>query len=295
MSGPSWKAPGTAKKGATVGSTNGAAHPTHSRHARQDSTPGTQDERFHHGLRRYVRGCSRLTPVARRDVRDVPNASSTRKHIFIQSGARRHACASRLGRWDLVGRRHRRCRGCTTAHNLRLAHVLGLERRDRTSRVRAVKAPPCHRSIAPRRRASKISRGIRRAAPRRASARPRGIDEIEPNTLNTTVTEPPRRRLPVVSITGITAPPRVRASAEIRLQGVLRPGGVVSPAFPASLRRLEVGRGAQARALRTASSPRTSRPLGADAKDAGKGQKVMVIGGDGYCGWATALHLSTAA
>ena len=30
----------------------------------------------------------------------------------------------------------------------------------------------------------------------------------------------------------------------------------------------------------------------ADAKDAGKGQRVMIIGGDGYCGWATALHLS---
>ena len=24
----------------------------------------------------------------------------------------------------------------------------------------------------------------------------------------------------------------------------------------------------------------------------GKGKKVLVIGGDGYCGWATALHLS---
>ena len=24
----------------------------------------------------------------------------------------------------------------------------------------------------------------------------------------------------------------------------------------------------------------------------GKGQRVMIIGGDGYCGWATALHLS---
>merc|ERR1719163_2580308 len=30
----------------------------------------------------------------------------------------------------------------------------------------------------------------------------------------------------------------------------------------------------------------------ADAPDAGKGQRVMIIGGDGYCGWATALHLS---
>lgn len=30
----------------------------------------------------------------------------------------------------------------------------------------------------------------------------------------------------------------------------------------------------------------------ADAADAGKGKRVMVIGGDGYCGWATALHLS---
>ncbi len=29
-----------------------------------------------------------------------------------------------------------------------------------------------------------------------------------------------------------------------------------------------------------------------DAPDAGKGQRVMIIGGDGYCGWATALHLS---
>merc|ERR1711990_1122365 len=29
-----------------------------------------------------------------------------------------------------------------------------------------------------------------------------------------------------------------------------------------------------------------------DAADAGKGQRVMIIGGDGYCGWATALHLS---
>lgn len=30
----------------------------------------------------------------------------------------------------------------------------------------------------------------------------------------------------------------------------------------------------------------------ADTPDAGKGKRVMVIGGDGYCGWATALHLS---
>ena len=24
----------------------------------------------------------------------------------------------------------------------------------------------------------------------------------------------------------------------------------------------------------------------------GKGKRVMIVGGDGYCGWATALHLS---
>jgi hypothetical protein len=30
---------------------------------------------------------------------------------------------------------------------------------------------------------------------------------------------------------------------------------------------------------------------GPDAQK-GKGQRVMIIGGDGYCGWATALHLS---
>mmetsp|Transcript_37674 Transcript_37674/g.52336 ORF Transcript_37674/g.52336 Transcript_37674/m.52336 type:complete len:432 (+) Transcript_37674:3-1298(+) len=29
-----------------------------------------------------------------------------------------------------------------------------------------------------------------------------------------------------------------------------------------------------------------------NAKSGGDGQKVMIIGGDGYCGWATALHLS---
>ena len=29
-----------------------------------------------------------------------------------------------------------------------------------------------------------------------------------------------------------------------------------------------------------------------DAPDAGKGQRAMIIGGEGYCGWATALHLS---
>ena len=49
----------------------------------------------------------------------------------------------------------------------------------------------------------------------------------------------------------------------------------------------------QARALRSAIfAADTPDRSGADAKDAGKGQKVMIIGGDGYCGWATALHLS---
>ena len=49
----------------------------------------------------------------------------------------------------------------------------------------------------------------------------------------------------------------------------------------------------QARALRSAvfaaDKPDRSK---ADDPDAGKGQRVMIIGGDGYCGWATALHLS---
>ena len=38
----------------------------------------------------------------------------------------------------------------------------------------------------------------------------------------------------------------------------------------------------------------TATPAGTAVQltDEGKGKKVMVIGGDGYCGWASALHLS---
>ncbi len=45
------------------------------------------------------------------------------------------------------------------------------------------------------------------------------------------------------------------------------------------------------RAARSLTVTAAHRP-DADAPDAGKGQRVMIIGGDGYCGWATALHLS---
>ena len=170
VSRPSWKASGTARKGAErrFGDRRRAGRRiviTHvkTQHPRPKMSAFTMASV----------GASAALPVSPAVARRV---SATfrwlRQHegIFsIRSGARRCACASRLGRWDLAGRRHRRRRGCTEAHIPRLALVLGLERRDRTSRVRAVKAPPCHRSIAPRRRASKISRGIRRAAPRRAS------------------------------------------------------------------------------------------------------------------------------
>lgn len=35
-------------------------------------------------------------------------------------------------------------------------------------------------------------------------------------------------------------------------------------------------------------------PLAGTAHTNGGGTRVMIIGGDGYCGWATALHLSGA-
>jgi UDP-sulfoquinovose synthase len=49
----------------------------------------------------------------------------------------------------------------------------------------------------------------------------------------------------------------------------------------------------RSRAIRARrSTPLAAHRPDADAPDAGKGQRVMIIGGDGYCGWATALHLS---
>ena len=67
--------------------------------------------------------------------------------------------------------------------------------------------------------------------------------------------------------------------------------GVSLAAFAAP--SVAASKSSQIRALRSAvfAADKPDRS-GADAKDAGKGQKVMVIGGDGYCGWATALHLS---
>lgn len=47
------------------------------------------------------------------------------------------------------------------------------------------------------------------------------------------------------------------------------------------------------RALRVAATATTdSPPVQGTAHSNGGGTRVMIIGGDGYCGWATALHLS---
>ena len=112
------------------------------------------------------------------------------------------------------------------------------------------------------------------------------------------MTDPPLAvASPSSSITGITAPRAVRrasakksASKAFSARAASVSSGVSLASFAAPSKSAAK---AQARALRTAvfAADKPDRS-GADAKDAGKGQKVMVIGGDGYCGWATALHLS---
>lgn len=69
------------------------------------------------------------------------------------------------------------------------------------------------------------------------------------------------------------------------LNAVPRPQGVVAAriAVPAPSRKaLQVARAASAPTLEV---PGTAHSSGA-------GTRVMIVGGDGYCGWATALHLS---
>ena len=67
--------------------------------------------------------------------------------------------------------------------------------------------------------------------------------------------------------------------------------GVSLAAFAAP--SVAASKSSQIRALRSAvfAAAKADRSK-ADDPDAGKGQRVMIIGGDGYCGWATALHLS---
>jgi hypothetical protein len=49
------------------------------------------------------------------------------------------------------------------------------------------------------------------------------------------------------------------------------------------------------RSLRVAAAATTDAPaVPGTAHSNGGGTRVMIIGGDGYCGWATALHLSGA-
>lgn len=43
--------------------------------------------------------------------------------------------------------------------------------------------------------------------------------------------------------------------------------------------------------MRAVAAPVAAGPVGT-AHSSGGGTRVMIIGGDGYCGWATALHLS---
>eukprot|EP00227_Mantoniella_beaufortii_P013438 CAMPEP_0197599282 /NCGR_PEP_ID=MMETSP1326-20131121/31022_1 /TAXON_ID=1155430 /ORGANISM="Genus nov. species nov., Strain RCC2288" /LENGTH=482 /DNA_ID=CAMNT_0043166229 /DNA_START=63 /DNA_END=1511 /DNA_ORIENTATION=- len=85
----------------------------------------------------------------------------------------------------------------------------------------------------------------------------------------------------------------VRASAGFTSRAAV--GGVslgpASAKFAAARTVSIVSRGAALKVFAVVAEPPKAR-TGRDAPDAGKGQKVMVIGGDGYCGWATALHLS---
>merc|ERR1719502_1338329 len=51
------------------------------------------------------------------------------------------------------------------------------------------------------------------------------------------------------------------------------------------------GRGGRRGAVVRAAAA-TEAPPTLSAKNEGKGKRVMIVGGDGYCGWATSLHLS---
>ena len=102
------------------------------------------------------------------------------------------------------------------------------------------------------------------------------------------MTDPPLAvASPSSSITGITAParsaarPPKSASKAFSARAASVSSGVSLASFAAPSKSAAK---AQARALRTAvfAADKPDRS-GADAKDAGKGQKVMVIGG-GYCG-----------
>lgn len=61
----------------------------------------------------------------------------------------------------------------------------------------------------------------------------------------------------------------------------------------AAPRQVAAPTAAPRRALRVAATATTDAPpVQGSAHSNGGGTRVMIIGGDGYCGWATALHLS---
>ena len=66
----------------------------------------------------------------------------------------------------------------------------------------------------------------------------------------------------------------------------------VALANPAAPQRPGVGRGRFASAARAKALATEEKNPGVVLDDSGKGKRVLVVGGDGYCGWASALHLS---
>lgn len=251
------------KRRGTSGGRTAPRVSTHCRHARQDPTHKTQDERFYHGYRRYVRGCSRLTSRRAPRLGDVSRLLRQHESIFsIQLGARCRACSSRLGRWDLAGRRPRSRRGCTEVHTPRLALLLGLERHDRISRVRAGKAPPCDRSFAPT-RLLVLARDPRSNRPGEHDREESTECTSEPTPLETTTAHPSLASPPCRPRSQASPPPARSAARPPRSPPPRRspPGRRRSPpAFPWLPSRRPRRRPRRPRRARSAprSSPRTN-------------------------------------
>ena len=87
----------------------------------------------------------------------------------------------------------------------------------------------------------------------------------------------------------VSAKKTVMAAAPLSARASV--AGVSAKAFTARSHAKLASKAAAARVATVFAADVPDRS-GADAPDAGKGQKIMILGGDGYCGWATALHLS---
>ncbi|KAI3424306.1 hypothetical protein D9Q98_009860 [Chlorella vulgaris] len=96
-----------------------------------------------------------------------------------------------------------------------------------------------------------------------------------------------------MACTGVTAGRIVEQRAAAAMPGLAGIKAARSAAGKPAARAVMAAAPARRRTLRVAATATTDAPPAAGtANSNGGGTRVMIIGGDGYCGWATALHLS---